>query len=114
MVRDLVRRRPEIARDSIRCPVLVTFGRLDRTFQNNTYRLVADLYTALNWRFDDLAHIPMVEPGGERHAKKVADWIRHPLRRRINEIDAFAPDEGVGESAREQRRGFVRRRTRIE
>jgi pimeloyl-ACP methyl ester carboxylesterase len=95
----------------VKCPVLVTFGGQDRTMRIQTVRLVSDLYDAKCWRFDDLAHIPSIEPGGERHMQKVSSWIKRPQARRVTEIDQFAPAEGVGQTERDDRRGGVRRRS---
>jgi len=106
--------RPEIPRDGIDCPVLVTFGLNDKTVRMSTIRLIGDYYNALTWRFDDLGHLPPLETGAERHATKIAAWIRRPKTRRLDEIDAFAPGDGVGQDVREQRRGFRRRRTKLD
>ncbi len=111
LLKDLARHRPELDPAAIGCPVLVTYGGQDNTLRVSTVRLVSDLYDAKCWRFDDLAHIPSIEPGGERHMKKVAAWIRRPSSRRIQEIDQFAPHEGVGHDERKRRRGGVRRRS---
>ncbi len=114
LTRDLIVDRPEIPRDGIDCPVLVTFGFRDSGVRLSTVRLIGDYYNALTWRFDDLARLPMLELGAERHARKVAGWLRRPRRRRVEEIDTFAPHEGVGQEVREQRRGFRRRRTKVD
>jgi len=106
--------RPEIPRDGIDCPVLVTFGLNDKAVRMSTIRLIGDYYNAMTWRFDDLGHLPPLEAGAERHARKVAGWLRRPKSRRLDEIDAFAPGEGVGQDVREQRRGFRRRRTKLD
>ena len=111
LLKDMVRHRPELDPGQITCPVLVTYGGQDRTLRVQTVRLVSDLYDAKCWRFDDLAHIPSIEPGGERHMQKVAAWIRRPAGRRIQEIDQFAPHEGVGDELRDARRGGTRRRS---
>jgi pimeloyl-ACP methyl ester carboxylesterase len=113
LTRDLLLRRPAIARDAIDCPVLVTYGFQDPYLRLDTVRLLADHYNALLWRFDDLAHLPPLEAGGDRHALKLAGWLKRPKRRRLDEIDAFGPGEGVGQEVREQRRGFRRTRTKV-
>jgi len=103
MVRDMARRRPSVPR--LDCPVLVTHGFLDGAASLYGSRLLADHFDCVFWRFDDLAHLPALEPGGERHAHAVGDWILDPVARRIREIDAFRPDEGVGGDARRSREG---------
>ena len=103
MVRDLARRRPDVPGSSVECPVLVTHGFLDRVTSLYGSRLLADHYDAVMWRFDDIGHMPQVEPAGERHARAVGEWLLAPTRRRVNEIDAFRPDEGVGLDERRAR-----------
>jgi len=114
LVRDILTRRPAVPVNAVGAPVLVTFGFQDKLMRLSTVRLVGDRLGAVTWRFDDLAHLPMLEPGGERHARKVIGFIRHPKRRRIDEVDAMAPAEGVGQTEREDRRGGRRTRTRLE
>ena len=103
MVRDLAVRRPRIPR--LDCPVLVTHGLLDQVAPLRGARLLADHHNAPLWRFDDLAHHPMLEPGGERHANAMAEWVLRPHGRRVPEIDPMRPDQGVGAQARTARRG---------
>ena len=104
MVRDMAVRRPRIPR--LDCPVLVTHGLLDQVAPLRGARLLADHHHAPLWRFDDLAHHPMLEPDGERHARAVAEWLLSPHGRRVPEIDPLRPDEGVGARARSARRGL--------
>lgn len=101
LVRDLVRARPEIR--ALDCPVLVTHGFRDPVVPLMQSRLLADHYDAVLWRFDDLAHHPMLEHGGTRHLDAVADWLDEPVGRRVREIDAFSPGEGVGGETRRER-----------
>lgn len=103
MVRDMARRRPSVPR--LDCPVLVTHGFKDGAASLYTSRLLADHFDCVFWRFDDLAHLPALEPGGERHCRAVGEWILEPKARRIREIDGFSPDEGVGGQTREERQG---------
>ena len=103
MVRDMARRRPSVP--SLDCPVLVTHGFQDRAASLYVSRLLADHFDAVMWRFDDLAHMPALEPGGQRHAQAVAGWILDPVARRVREVDAFRPDEGVGAGERQAREG---------
>lgn len=103
MVRDLARRRPPIRRDELDAPVLVLHGLLDGASSLYGSRLLADHFDCVFWRFDDVAHLPAIEPGGERVARAMAEWILAPHGRRVREIDAFRPDEGVGAAARQAR-----------
>ncbi len=103
MVRDIARRRPTVPRGSVDCPVLITHGFLDRVASLYGSRLLADHYGAVMWRFDDVGHMPQVEPAGERHARAVGEWLLAPSRPRVREVDAFRPAEGVGEGERRAR-----------
>ncbi len=103
IVRDIVRRRPAVPRGSVACPVLVTHGFLDRVASLYGSRLLADHYDAVMWRFDDIGHMPQVEPAGARHARALGEWLLAPTRPRVREVDAFRPDEGVGEHERRAR-----------
>jgi pimeloyl-ACP methyl ester carboxylesterase len=109
MAVDLVLRRPRV--ESLACPVLVTHGLQDPVTPLRGSRLLADHFDAPLWRFDDLAHLPSLEPGGERHLAAVAEWLAAPHGRRIHEIDPLAPHQGVGEQTRTGRRGFNRPRS---
>lgn len=86
------------------CPTLVTHGFKDGVASLWTARLLSDYHDSILWRFDDLGHFPMLEPGGERHLEAVAGWLEKPRGRRVVEIDPMGPDEGVGQSARDARR----------
>ena len=101
LVLDVAARRPRL--DPLPVPVLVTHGLQDGVASLYGSRLLADHHDAVLWRFDDLAHVPQVEPGGERHAQALADWLLAPHGRRVREIDAFRPDEGIGLDARRSR-----------
>lgn len=101
LVRDLVRSRPVI--ESLPCPILVTHGFRDPVVPLLQSRLLADHYDAVLWRFDDLAHHPMLERGGTRHLEAVADWLEKPQGRQVREVDAFSPSEGVGADVRRER-----------
>ena len=98
--RDLLRR-PDLAPAS--CPCLVTFGLQDKANAVSGYRLLGDYHDAIIWRFDDLAHMPPLEPGGQRHAEAIAGWILSPRSRIVTEVDPLAPKEGVGEQKRRRR-----------
>lgn len=104
MVRDMAFRRPRL--EGWGGPVLVTHGLLDRVSSLRTSRLLADHHDAVLWRFDDLAHLPPLEPGGERHARAVGEWLLQPTVRQVREIDPLAPTEGVGDGRRAERRGW--------
>ena len=103
MVRDMAVRRPRL--DPLTCHVLVTHGLQDRVTRLSNSRLLADHHDAPLWRFDDLAHLPPLEPGGLRHARAIGEWLLRPHGRRIREIDALAPGDGIGEQARAERKG---------
>lgn len=98
---DLLLRRPHVVVPS--CPVLVTYGLQDGVSRPRAARLIGDHYDAITWRFDDLGHMPPLEPGGERLMKAVGDWILNPGRRKVVEVDAFSPQEGVGAQVRHER-----------
>jgi len=102
MVREMVVR-PRL--DPLGCQVLVTHGLHDRVTRLSTSRLLADHHDAPLWRFDDLAHLPTLEPGGLRHARAIGEWLLEPHGRRIREIDPLAPGEGIGEQQRRERMG---------
>lgn len=86
------------------CPVLVTCGLQDRLISSRVARLVGDFHqNAITWRFDDVGHFPQLEPGGLRLMDAVLEWVKSPQRRRVLEIDAFAPTEGIGRKARKAR-----------
>ncbi|MEE2750569.1 MAG: alpha/beta hydrolase [Myxococcota bacterium] len=99
---DLLLRRPRVSVPA--CPVLVTYGLQDGVSRPRVSRLIGDHYDAITWRFDDLGHMPPLEPGGERLAQAIGDWMCRPTRRRVVEVDAFSPGEGVGDEIRQSRR----------
>ncbi|MCB9763109.1 MAG: alpha/beta hydrolase [Alphaproteobacteria bacterium] len=101
LVRDLAR---PLKVGRLSCPVLVTHGLLDPLVSLRSARLLADHHDAILWRFDDLAHMPPLEPGGARHLQAVADWLARPRGRKVTEVDPLQPDEGVGADARAWRR----------
>ena len=108
VLRDLLPKRPKVA--SWPCPVLVTIGHQDLVVSTWTSRLIGDYHDAVIWRFDDLGHMPPIEPNGERMVRYIIDWLENPRARKIKEIDAFAPDQGVGQEMRDKRRGPMGRR----
>lgn len=85
-------------------PVLIVQGLLDPIVSLQYSRLLADYYNAILWRFDDLGHTPPLEDGGVRLMQAVGEWVLAPRRRKIEEVDALSPDEGVGSAERERRR----------
>lgn len=95
-------RRPSVKPPEV--PVLVVHGLLDPIVPLQSSRLLADYYNAILWRFDDLGHAPPLEPGGERLMQAIGEWILSPRHRRIEEVDAMAPEEGVGLDERLRRR----------
>ena len=74
-----------------------------------TSRLIGDYHDAIIWRFDDLGHMPSLEPNGERMVRYIIGWLKEPRGRHVREIDAFAPEEGVGQELRDKRRGAMGR-----
>ena len=102
LVKQLLLSRPSVP--PVSCPVLVTCGLQDRLLSTRIARLLGDYHNnAVTWRFDDVGHFPQFEPGGERLMKAVLDWIRAPQKRKVLEIEAFSPAEGVGAKTRKQR-----------
>jgi pimeloyl-ACP methyl ester carboxylesterase len=99
LTKELAFKRPSVQPSSI--PVLICFGGLDTIIPLRSSRLIGEYHNcAITWRFDDVGHFPTLEPAGERIATAVIDWLARPRGRRILEIDAFKPKEGVGYDAR--------------
>jgi len=102
LTRQMVFSRPEVV--SKPCPVLVTCGLKDRVISFRVARLLGDFHhNAITWRFDDLGHFPQVEPGGLRLIEAALEWVANPTSRKVLEIKAFRPDEGVGDTERKRR-----------
>ena len=101
LARSLVRR-PAVTPTGV--PTLVLTGLQDHVVPSNVSRLVGDYFNAVTWRFDDVGHLPPLEPSGVRLARAMVDWLGDPQPRKVLEIHAFQPDEGVGEDVREARR----------
>jgi pimeloyl-ACP methyl ester carboxylesterase len=108
LVRELVLP-PAVDASAVRAPVLVALGFHDRLVPWSRARLLADLYEGITWRYDDLGHNPMLEPGGGRMGRDLAAFVAEPVRPSVLEAEAFAPGEGVGHQARRTRRGDARR-----
>lgn len=105
LLRELLLRRPRVDRGELRCPVLVTHGLQDPTLTLWGARLLADHLHCVLWRFDDLAHNGPMEPGGERLNQAVIGWLAQPRGRKVVEVEAMGPEEGVGREERLERRG---------
>jgi pimeloyl-ACP methyl ester carboxylesterase len=102
LAKELILRAPKL--QPAQCPVLVTCGLQDRLVSSRVARLIGDFHhNAITWRFDDVAHFPQLEPGGIRLMDAVLGWVKSPQRRRVLEIDAFSPTEGVGRKERKER-----------
>jgi pimeloyl-ACP methyl ester carboxylesterase len=101
LVRSLIRR-PQVTPTGV--PTLVLTGLQDHVVPANVSRLVGDYFNAVTWRFDDVGHLPPLEPAGERLTGALIDWLRKPLPRKVLEVHAFQPGEGVGDDARDARR----------
>lgn len=104
IVRGLARR-PHVDPTAITQPVVVAIGLHDRVVDWRKARLLGDLYEAVVWRYDDLAHLPMLEPGGLRMGRDLARWCAEPVRPKVIESEGFGPNEGVGHTLRRARRG---------
>ena len=97
--RELAFSRPSVQPANI--PVLSCFGGLDTIIPLRSSRLIGEYHNcAITWRFDDVGHFPTLEPAGERVTAAVIEWLERPRGRKILEIDAFKPEEGVGYEAR--------------
>lgn len=94
-------RRPAVTPTGV--PTLVLTGLLDQMVPSSTSRLVGDYHNAVTWRFDDVGHLPPLEPSGERVLRSMLAWLANPQPRKVLEIQAFQPAEGVGDQAREAR-----------
>lgn len=87
------------------CPVLIAIGKEDRLVPWEKARIMGDLFEAVVWRYDNLAHSPPIEAGGERMARDILAWSLEPSGPRVLESEGFGPSEGVGEEFRRKRRG---------
>jgi pimeloyl-ACP methyl ester carboxylesterase len=105
LARDLAFARPVVDVTAVHAPVLVALGRRDQLVPWETSRILGDLYEAVTWRYDDLAHMPMWEPGGERMGRDLARWVANPSRPQVLESEGYGPSEGVGHTLRRERRG---------
>ncbi len=101
LVRSLLRR-PSVTPTGV--ATLVLTGLQDEMVPSATSRLVGDYHNAVTWRFDDVGHLPPQEPTGERLTRAMLEWLANPQPRKVLEIHAFQPAEGVGEGEREARR----------
>jgi pimeloyl-ACP methyl ester carboxylesterase len=103
LTRTLARNRPTVAPNKPDFPVLVVLGGKDLVTPPATVRSVGDWYEAVVWRFDDVGHLPPLEPGGERVSKHLAGFLLEPRSRRIHGAEAFAPADGSGTDVRADR-----------
>ncbi len=104
LVRDL-RRPTDVLPTEVTTPVLVTVGGKDPVVDPAAARVVGDLFEGVIWRYDGLAHTPMLESGGERMARDIAAFCLAPTRPAVLESEGFGPDEGAGHTLRRARRG---------
>lgn len=100
-------RRPVVDPTAITVPVLIAIGFHDRVFPWQKTRLLGDLYEGVVWRYDDLGHMPPMEPGGARMATDIARWCAEPTRPQVIESEGFGPAEGIGHTLRHARRGVL-------
>ncbi len=103
-------RRPTIDPTALTMPILVAIGLHDRVFPWQKMRVLGDLYESVVWRYDDLGHMPPLEPAGGRMAKDIAQWCVEPTRPQVIESEGFGPTEGVGHLLRRARRGELMKR----
>lgn len=104
LCRDLLRS-PRLCPTSVETPVLVTLGGADPILPPHRGRVVGDLFEGIVLKYDELAHSPMLEPGGERMLRDILRFCADPQRPRVIESEGFRPDEGAGHSLRKARRG---------
>jgi pimeloyl-ACP methyl ester carboxylesterase len=109
LARDLLRP-PRVDPMAVRCPVLVLLGKEDRLVPWQKGRILGDLYEAVVWRYDNLAHSPPLEPDGQRMLQDLLGWAENPVRPEVLESEGFGPEEGVGHSLRRLRRGEAMKR----
>jgi pimeloyl-ACP methyl ester carboxylesterase len=109
LVRDFLRR-PHTDPTAVTMPMVVAIGLHDRVLPWQKVRLLGDLYEAVVWRYDDLGHMPMLEPGGIRMGRDLARWCASPTRPQVIESEGFGPSEGVGHLLRRARRGELMKR----
>ncbi len=109
LCRDLLRP-PEVHPVAVDTPMLVALGGADPLVPSDVGRVIGDLFEAVVWRYDDLGHTPMLEPGGERLRDDVIRFCLDPVRPRVLESEGFAPEEGAGHQARRARRGAAAKR----
>ncbi len=104
LCRDLARA-PRVCPQSLETPVLVAIGGADPILPPHRARVVGDLFEGVVLKYDELAHSPMLEPGGERMLRDILAFCADPQRPRVIESEGFGPDEGAGHTLRRQRRG---------
>lgn len=109
LVREFLRR-PQIDAEAITLPMVVAIGLHDRVLPWQKVRVLGDLYEAVVWRYDDLGHMPMLEPGGIRMGRDLARWCASPTRPQVIESEGFGPSEGIGHLLRRARRGELMKR----
>ena len=62
--------------NSVRCPVLCLSGAEDRIVSLETARETASAYSQSQfWELADHAHMLLIEPGADKIAGRIADWI---------------------------------------
>lgn len=104
LVRELAQR-PVVDPHAVVTPMLVAMGKQDGLLPWRKLRVLGDLYEAVVWRYDDLGHMPPLEPGGARMGRDVARFCASPWRPRVLESEGYGPEEGVGHEERRRRRG---------
>lgn len=109
LARDLLRP-PRVDAARVHCPVLVLLGKEDRLVPWQKGRVLGDLYEAVVWRYDNLAHSPPLEPEGRRMLQDLLSWAENPVGPQVLESEGFWPQEGVGYHLRRLRRGEAMKR----
>lgn len=65
-----------VATNAVSCPVLCVAGTEDHIVSLETAKLTADAYRqAKFWELKDHAHMLLLEPGADKIASRIADWI---------------------------------------
>ena len=60
----------------MRCPVLCLAGTDDRIVSLETAKLTAQSYPQAEfWELNDHAHMLLIEPGADKIAARIADWV---------------------------------------
>ncbi len=68
----------EVATDAVRCPVLCLSGAEDHIVSLKTARETARAYPQAEfWELKNHAHMLLIEPGADKIAARIADWLEN-------------------------------------